>query len=351
MARTEGIKRVLMIAREQLAMDIAYVSEFIDGEQVFRAVSGDAQSFGLEPGVGLPLETTYCQRMVEGKMPNIVADAKLDRRVNALEITGDGDVGAYIGVPVYLSGGRLYGTLCAASHRPNHELVERDVAFLHVLARVLGDQLDHTELERELRRLDLEAGGIRALLVALEARDHYTGSHSECVVELSQLVARELDLRGEELVQIQQVALLHDIGKLGIPDAILQKPGQLDERDWKLMREHPAIGAEIVASIQPLAHLAPLVRAEHERWDGTGYPDHLVGEEIPLASRIVFACDAYHAMTSDRPYRAALGIDEARRQLQANAGTQFDPTVVDALLNLVTTDGPPAAPSTNGRLT
>ncbi len=131
---------------------------------------------------------------------------------------------------------------------------------------------------------------------------------------------------------VRQVGLLHDIGKIGIPDSILQKPGTLDAAEWKLMRQHPVVGAKIVGGTESLAHLASMVRAEHERWDGGGYPDGLEGEQIPLASRIIFACDAYHAMTSDRPYRRAMPVDQALRELEHNAGSQFDPAVVTALV-------------------
>jgi hypothetical protein len=134
---------------------------------------------------------------------------------------------------------------------------------------------------------------------------------------------------------VEQVALLHDIGKIGVPDAILQKPGPLTAAEWRVMHEHPAIGARIVASIPSLAHLAPAIRAEHERWDGRGYPDGLRGETIPLASRVILACDAFHAMTSDRPYRAKMAVTAAASELRAGAGTQFDPAVVAALLAYV----------------
>ncbi|MBA3262361.1 MAG: HD domain-containing protein [Thermoleophilaceae bacterium] len=128
------------------------------------------------------------------------------------------------------------------------------------------------------------------------------------------------------------MALLHDIGKVGVPDSVLQKRGSLNEQEWELMRQHPAIGAPILAGTETLSHLAAAVKAEHERFDGTGYPDGLRGSAIPLASRITLACDAYHAMTSDRPYRAALDPAQAVTELRSGAGTQFDPCVVDALL-------------------
>jgi two-component system, cell cycle response regulator len=142
---------------------------------------------------------------------------------------------------------------------------------------------------------------------------------------------------------VEQVALLHDIGKVGIPDAILQKQGPLDDQEWQLMRQHPIVGERIIAGTPGLSHLAPAMRAEHERWDGSGYPDGLAGRQIPLASRITLACDALHAMTSNRPYRSAMILERALRELRACAGSQFDPNVVEALLAEIESPVAPAA--------
>lgn len=194
---------------------------------------------------------------------------------------------------------------------------------------------DVEQHEAVARRSEIELAGISALLSALTARDHYTGEHSVTVVTWAARVARQLGLDSQQLLEIEQVALLHDIGKIGIPDSVLFKRGPLNDQEWELMHQHPAIGARILAGTETLAYLAPAIKAEHERFDGDGYPDGLRGEEIPLASRITFACDAYHAMTSDRPYRSALPAEHARAELRANVGTQFDPTVVEALLAVV----------------
>lgn len=339
------IEQVLAAARGQLGMEIAYVSEFGGGAQVISRTDGPSESFGLGVGTSIPLEETYCQRMVDARLPNVIPDAKRDDRVRGLPVTRRADIGAYIGVPVKLSDGRLYGTLCCLSHDFSPSLTERDAQFMHVLGRLVADQLEQDHLEQENHRLSTEGTSISALLVALDARDRYTGEHSESVVRLSGAVARGLE-RAEELVtEVEQVARLHDIGKIGVSDAILQKRGPLDDREWEIMREHPRIGAQIVASIESIAHLAPLVRAEHERWDGSGYPDGLAGEEVPLPSRIVFACDAYHAMTSDRPYRRALDPDEALAELAKGAGNQFDPAVIEVLLQLLRDDRVPQAGS------
>jgi HD-GYP domain-containing protein (c-di-GMP phosphodiesterase class II) len=236
---------------------------------------------------------------------------------------------------VVLRDGRFYGTLCCANHEVKIDLSDRDVQMLHVLARLTADQIERDELQREKQRLLAETAGVTALIAAVEARDSYTGEHSHSVVELATKVATGMGMRREALAEIQQVALLHDIGKLAIPDAVLNKPGPLSPDEWRAMREHPMIGGRIVSAIPELMHLGPAIRAEHERWDGRGYPDGLAGRAIPAASRIVFVCDAYHAMTSDRPYREALSNKAAIKEIFAGAGRQFCPETARALLKLL----------------
>jgi diguanylate cyclase (GGDEF)-like protein/putative nucleotidyltransferase with HDIG domain len=176
---------------------------------------------------------------------------------------------------------------------------------------------------------------VSALTVALLERDQYTGKHAESVVDLAGRVARGLGLDESDVAQVQAAALLHDIGKVAIPDEILNHAGPLSERQWALMRDHTIIGERILRAIPGLGGVARFVRHEHERWDGTGYPDGLVGEDIPIGSRIILPCDAYDAMTSDRPYRAAMGHAEALAELTANAGTQFDAAVIEELVGVL----------------
>jgi diguanylate cyclase (GGDEF)-like protein len=181
----------------------------------------------------------------------------------------------------------------------------------------------------------LHGDAIAALATTLSERDHYTGGHSESVVALAARLGLALALEPERIGLLRTAALLHDIGKVGVPDEILRKPGPLDEHEWAVMRQHPVVGARIIGAIPGMGAIARIVRHEHERWDGGGYPDGLAEEEIPIEARIILACDAYHAMATDRPYRAALSHAEALAELSANAGTQFDPQVVEALVGLL----------------
>lgn len=194
------------------------------------------------------------------------------------------------------------------------------------------------DAEEELARLqeaEASPAAVHALAAAIEARDQYGHGHSDEVVRLATSVAMLLGLTADAVERVGHGALLHDVGKLAIPHEILHKDGALDDAEWRVMVEHPVIGEGILRRLPQLAPLAPIVRHEHEHWDGTGYPDGLAGERIPIGSRIILACDAYAAMTTERPYRRALGRVDALAELRARAGTQFDPQVVDALLDLL----------------
>lgn len=174
-------------------------------------------------------------------------------------------------------------------------------------------------------------GTIEALAALVDARDHYTGQHAEEVANLALHLGQALGLSAGEAQMIGRAARLHDVGKVAIPDALLQKPGRLSEDEWVLMRTHPIVGADVVGRVPTLRAIAPLIRAHHERWDGTGYPDGLRGQAIPLGARIIAVADAFSAMTSARPYREPRDVAEALEELRRAAATHFDPAVVDAL--------------------
>ena len=193
------------------------------------------------------------------------------------------------------------------------------------------------EREREARiEHSLELGRAyrgTALLLRdlLEEDDEYTGHHTEDVVVLSVQVAEQLGVDEDVLRETEMGALLHDIGKIAVPDEIINKPGALNDEEWAIMKTHTVEGERMLQQVGGLlSSVGVVVRASHERWDGGGYPDGLVGEQIPVAARIVSACDAFNAMTTDRSYRKALPLSVAVGELRANAGTQFAPEVVDS---------------------
>ncbi|MEO5634578.1 diguanylate cyclase [Gaiella sp.] len=176
---------------------------------------------------------------------------------------------------------------------------------------------------------------VEALANALEAKDEYTSTHAKWIRDMSVRVAEELGLDAATLKRVELGALFHDIGKIGIPSAILSKPGPLTGAEREIIETHPALGEQILAPIKQLEHVRPIVRACHERYDGHGYPDGLAGEEIPLEARIIIVCDAFHAMTTTRPYRDALPAQEAHLRLLEEAGSQFDPAVVDICIRVL----------------
>jgi diguanylate cyclase (GGDEF)-like protein/putative nucleotidyltransferase with HDIG domain len=191
----------------------------------------------------------------------------------------------------------------------------------------------NASLEQANRLLkERSTAAMESLSATVDARDAYTAGHSRRVQQLSLAIGRELRLSQAELDLLGHAALFHDIGKLAIPDAVLLKPAELTLDEWSLMQRHAEEGARIIDRLGFLQDAVPAIRHHHERFDGAGYPDGIAGEEIPLSSRIIRACNAYVAMTSDRPYREALSIDEALNELMRLAGTEYDPTVVRVLV-------------------
>lgn len=328
----EVIAGALDLARERLGMEIAWITEFTDDREVLRVVAGEQEDWDIAEGDSVAAVDSYCVRMLDGRMPRAIPDASKEPAVADLPITTELDIGAYVGVPLVFDGG-LRGAFCCLRHSPARDLDDRDVEVVEFLAQLVADELAFRQALRALRRREMETASLQALLAALEGRDEYTGDHSQAVVDLARAVATRLGIDNEELEAVEQVALLHDLGKVGIPDAVLRKPGPLTDAEWEILRTHPGLGADIIARLETLAHLRPAIRAEHERWDGTGYPDGLAGEAIPIPSRITLTCDAFHAMVSDRPYRAAMPKDQAIEELRRCAGTMFWPDAVDALID------------------
>jgi HD-GYP domain-containing protein (c-di-GMP phosphodiesterase class II) len=205
------------------------------------------------------------------------------------------------------------------------------VGLLSVFARERRVRIDH---ELELR--DAYRGTAFLLGDVVEADDGYTGEHSRDVVELTLSVVEELGLSERDRRDAEFAALLHDVGKLRIPNEIINKPGKLTPEEWEVVKRHTIEGERLLHRVGGLlGQIGRIVRSSHERFDGTGYPDGLAGEEIPLVARVVACCDAYDAMTTDRAYRKALSQDEALAELRRGAGSQFDPVVVDALIAAV----------------
>ncbi|UJA21226.1 HD-GYP domain-containing protein [Thermoleophilia bacterium SCSIO 60948] len=208
------------------------------------------------------------------------------------------------------------------------------IGLLAVFAREREERLDSiVELSEAYRGTALVLGDV------VEHDDAYTGAHTRGVVGLATRVGEELGLKPRRQRLVEFGALLHDVGKIAVPNEIINKPGPLTSDEWQVIRTHTVVGERMLTRIGGLmSEVGHVVRSAHERWDGAGYPDGLTAEEIPLESRIIFCCDAYDAMTSDRSYRRALDVEVALGELEANAGTQFDPRVVEVLARVVRSD-------------
>lgn len=202
--------------------------------------------------------------------------------------------------------------------------------------------LEELSLE-ELVKEELSEGIIMALAAAVDAKDSYTYRHSEAVSKFAASLAEKIELSPEEVDEIKMAGLVHDVGKIGIPEGLLHKPTRLSPKEWEIIKEHPRLGCNILKHVPSLKPLNPAVLHHHERYDGAGYPDGLKGLEIPLGARVLCLADSYHAIISDRPYRPALSYQAALAELKDGAGTQFDPELLDAFLAVISVN--PAEPA------
>jgi putative nucleotidyltransferase with HDIG domain len=221
--------------------------------------------------------------------------------------------------------------LRASSSAP---LGPRDLKVMALSRRLLQQQQSQVQSQDRLREMMFSL--VRCLTAALDARDPYTWGHSERVARIGVRLAEQLGLPPAACSELYLGGLLHDIGKIGVPDAVLRKPARLNEEEMAKVREHVVIGDAIVSHVRQLAHLRAIVRNHHEQYDGTGYPDALAGDRIPLAARILAVADACDAMMSDRPYRGAMERDRIERIFREGAGRQWDPAIVQALLDCKT---------------
>ena len=261
-----------------------------------------------------------------------------------------GDAGMHltcsIGVASYPRDGETRSSLVDAADRAMYaaKSLGRNQALVASDAAVLALEGQRHDASRDGLAL---TGAIQALAMLVDARDNYTGAHANDVSRLAHAVALELRLPAGEAQLISVAARLHDVGKVAVPDAVLSKTGPLTDQEWTIMRTHPVVGADVLALIPALRSIVPSVRSHHERFDGTGYPDRLYQDQIPLGARVIAVADAYSAMTSDRPYRKAISAEAAMTELRTHAGSQFDPTVLDAFEIVIAkdqlADGPDAS--------
>lgn len=233
--------------------------------------------------------------------------------------------------------GSIIGIFCVNKISVPKPFQQSEIEFLTILAGLISSAIQNTKLYRKLEQSYLST--IVTLSGLVEARDFYTDRHMKDIAEYSVEIANRLGLSKSEIDNIRKAALLHDLGKVSIPDNILMKNGRLSEEEMNIIKEHPEIGAKMIESIEPLKYAKDIIKHHQEWFNGSGYPGKLKGNEIPLGARIVAVADAFGAMTTDRPYRKALTVEEAVNELIKNSGTQFDPEIVNIFIAMLREKG------------
>jgi diguanylate cyclase (GGDEF)-like protein len=308
------------------------VIDRLDDDGVLRivAAAGRLTESGLQYLVQeQPIDTGVNGRVARTGRLALVDDTRLDP--DYICVSPSVDPGSELTLPILVDG-RVWGVL-NLEQMATHSFDEYDVMLAEAVVSQTGAALHRCMLIDEMENTFSTTLG--ALCDALETKDPYTASHAELVADLAVATADALELDAGERRALRYCALLHDIGKIGIRTELLTKPSGLTDEEYLEIQSHSEIGATLLGRIPLLAAIAPLVRGVHERWDGTGYPDRLAERQIPIESRIVAVCDAWHAMRSDRPYRKALSHAHAVSELERGAGSQFDPAVVRAFLTTI----------------
>jgi HD-GYP domain-containing protein (c-di-GMP phosphodiesterase class II) len=302
-----------------------------DSASVFLVYEGHTTRAAFSGGQRSPVPSPAADELAEWVVSTgcglQVVDADNEEHLSAMA-RGTNQLHSFLVVPLTRQEG-VVGALAVGFAEP-HEFSPEELPLLTTIGGQIAIALQNAEAYEKLDRMYLET--VTALAAAMEAKDQYTASHADSLAAMAVAVGSRMGLTEAELRMLQYAAVLHDIGKIGIPGNILNKPAELTREEFDTMAQHTVIGERIISRIDYLVPIARIIRSAHERWDGKGYPDGHRGEEIPLASRILLVCDAFDAMTTDRPYRTALPIDEALSELARHAGTQFDPRVVDVFL-------------------
>lgn len=327
----ELLERIVDVAKQEARCDRVSLMLVEGQELIIRAAVGlDRQALERwrgKVGVGIAGFTAASGDTV------IINHGEEDRRF--LEHLRDDQIKSALSLPLKVRR-KVIGVLNLTNFMGRDRFLHSDVQFLSLLAGQAAVAIQNANLYNSLQTSYLHT--IVGLANALEARDASLSGHSTKVLNHAVKIARKLGVAEQLISDIRNAAMLHDIGKIGIRDAILLKPGKLDESEWRILKTHPEVGGNIVAPVRHLARCVPLILHHHERWDGNGYPSRLAAEDIPLGSRIIAVADTYDAMTSIRPYRTALAHESAVMELEKVAGSQLDPACVAAFLAILRDD-------------
>jgi HD-GYP domain-containing protein (c-di-GMP phosphodiesterase class II) len=332
LAATHRVEEMARLVVDELHCGFAFylaAIQRLDGDGMLRLVAGAGPLAEVMTEfllVEQPVGEGVNGRVARSGSTALVPDTRRDR--DYIVRDPHTDPRSELSAPIFVDGS-VWGVLNIEAVAPA-AFGEADAVLVETVAASLGAAVHRAELLADLERAFTTT--LAALTSTVEAKDDYTAAHGEDVADLAERVALRLGLTRAQAGEVRLAAMLHDLGKIAVPSEILLKPGPLTDREWAVMRSHAAVGGELVGRIDAFAHLAPAVRSSHERWDGGGYPDGLAGEQIPLAARIIAACDTYDAIVTARPYRAARTPEQACEELRRVAGTQLDARAVDALL-------------------
>lgn len=320
---------------EQLQVDAADILLLNEDLHTLEYFTGQGFHTRSMENMRIPLNNSYAGRAVLERRLIQIADLSA-RPLLSRELSGEGFV-CYCGIPL-INKGKVNGVL-EVFHRAPLQPSAKWLDFFETLAGQAAIAIDNATLFQKLQRSNFELelaynATIEGWSRALELRDRETEGHTQRVTEMTLNLARALAVPSDHLIHIQRGGLLHDIGKMGVPDGILLKPGPLTERERAVMSQHPQLAFDWLAPITFLQRALEIPYCHHEKWDGTGYPRGLAGEQIPLSARIFAVADVWDALTNDRPYRKAWSRAEAVEYIRAHRGRHFDPRVVDAFLNL-----------------
>ena len=285
---------------------------------------------GFSDGDRIPKDEGIAGHVLLNRAPALISDAGRDPRVSPEEIATFGS-GSLLATPI-AGKERVLGVLMVSRDSAREPLGDPERELLALIAIDLAVALENVRLFEENEQTYIEI--LAALVESMEARDPYLRQHSERVKMKARAVAEALNLAPFDKVILETGARLHDLGKVGIPDAILHKPGRLSDEEMAVMRSHPVVGDQIVKPLGKLGMVKPIIRNHHEHWNGSGYPDGLAGEEIPLHAQIVSIVDAFDALTSNRSYRDAMGREKALQIIEESAGTHFSPLPTEVFLEL-----------------
>jgi len=337
------LDQISLMTRQTLRASAASVLLADDGERELHFEVAQGKAGKTLKKMKLTVNSGISGWVARNCKPLIINDVTVDKRFNKNIDKVTGFVTKSILAVPLVSERSIIGVIEVLNKVDGKGFNKQDLEVLVALASTAAIAISNARLHQKV--LDDHKNTVKALAAAVDARDHYTCGHSQRVTRYALLGGIGLSLPAEELEVIEYAGILHDIGKIGISDTILCKPGYLNDEEWVIMRQHPEIGAKILEDIPFLEKARELVLYHHERYDGKGYPEGLAGQEIPIGARLIAIADAFDTMTTDRAYRPVLGIDYAISELYRCSGTQFCPVAVEAFVSRLKTQEALAQPN------